>query len=445
MRTDVLIIGGGAAGVMAAVTAKRLYGDKSVTLVRTDPEAVVPCGIPYIFGTLDSARKNIMPDKPMENLGVARVIDEAVELDVEKKVVHLKGSEAIEYDKLMIATGSSPARLPIEGFDLEGVWVVRKSLAYLEKMREAVMAAKKIVIIGGGFIGVEFADDISLIEGKEVHVVEMLPHCLALAFDDEFCEAGEAKMKEAGIHIHTNARVKRIVGENRVSGVEVEGVGTIDADMVIVSVGARSNNELAKNAGIEVNRWGGIVVDRYMRTSAADVFAAGDCAEKRCFFSGKVIPALLASVACAEARIGAGAFYSLCTVNENRGSLTTFTTKVRNLALGGSGLTERRAKQEGFRTVVGVAQNVDKHPGTLPGTSPLKVKLIFSEKGVLLGGQVFGGGSVGELCNAISVAIQNGMTLDRLFSMQIGTHPFFTASPIAYPFVSAAIDAAKKL
>ena len=445
MRCDILVIGGGAAGVMAAVTAKRLYPDKDVALVRPDPEAVVPCGIPYIFGSLDSARKNILPDKPLENLGVARVIDEVTSLDTENKRVQLKKGEPIEYDRVLIGTGSEPARLPIEGIDLEGVWVVRKSLAYLEKLREAVMAASRIVIIGGGFIGVEFADDISLLEGKEVHVVEMLPHCLALAFDDEFCEVAEAKMKEAGIRIHTSARVKRIVGENRARGVEIEGKGVIDADLVLVSVGARSNSGLAKEAGIEVNRWGGIVVDRYMRTSADGVFAAGDCAEKRCFFTGKVIPALLASVACAEARIAAGAFYNISYVNENRGTLMTFGTKVRDLSIGGSGLTERRAKQEGFETVSGVAEQMDKHPGTLPGASRLKVKLVFSKNGVLVGGQVMGGASVGELVNAISVAIQNGVTVDRLFSMQIGTHPFLTASPIAYQFVSAAIDAARKL
>jgi len=445
MRTDILVIGGGAAGVMAAVTAKRLYPDKDTVLIRLDPEAVVPCGIPYIFGTLDSARKNIMPDKSLESLGVARVIDEATSIDTEKKSVQLKKGEPIEYDRLLIGTGSEPARLPIEGIDLEGVWVVRKSLAYLEKLREAVVAAKKIVIIGGGFIGVEFADDISLLEGKEVHIVEMLPHCLALAFDEDFCEAAEAKMKEAGILIHTSAKVKRLVGENRVQGVEVEGEGIIDADLVLVSVGARSSTGIAKEAGIELNRWGGIVVDRYMRTSADGVFAAGDCAEKRCFFTGKVIPALLASVACAEARIAAGAFYGVSHMNENRGTLMSFATKVREVAIGGSGMTESRAKQEGFDVVVGAAQNVDKHPGTLPGTSPLKVKLLFSKKGVLVGGQVIGGATVGELVNAISIAIQNSMTVDRLFSMQIGTHPFFTASPIAYQFVSAAIDAAKKL
>lgn len=444
MRTDILVIGGGAAGVMSAVTAKRLYPEKDVVLVRPEPEAVVPCGIPYIFGTLDSARKNIMPDKPLEALGVGRVIDEVVELDAEKKIAHFKGSEPVEFEKAMIATGSTPARLPIEGIDLEGVWLVRKSLSYLENLREAVLAAKKIVIIGGGFIGVEFADDISLLDGKEVHIVEMLPHCLALAFDDEFCVAGEERMREAGIRIHTNAKVKRIVGENRVRGVEIEGVGVIDADLVVVSVGARANSQLARNANVEVNRWGGIIVDRYMRTNVPDIFAAGDCAEKRCFITGKVLPALLASVACAEARVAAGAFYGLVRMNENRGTLMTFATKVRELGLGGSGFTERRAKQEGIEVVVGSAQSVDKHPGTLPGTSPLKVKLLFSKDGVLIGGQVLGGPTVGELVNAISVAIQNGMTIDRLFSMQIGTHPFYTASPVMYPFVSAAIDAANR-
>lgn len=448
MRSDAVVIGGSAAGLTAAISIKTFYPDREVTVIRREKNVLVPCGIPYIFGSLDSVEKNYMPEKPYEALGINRLIDTVLEIDTESHKVRTEGGEEVEYEKLLITTGSVPMRIPVEGLDMDGVFFVKKDAEHMRLLRERVVASKRIVIIGGGFIGVEFADDIVKMGEKEVHIVELLPHCLALAFDDEFCEAAEAELKEEGVVLHTGARVKRIVdgGNGKVRGVEVEGEGELDADMVIVAVGARPNTELAKNAGIETDSRGFIVVDRLMRTSAEDVFAVGDCAQKRCFFTGKEIPALLASVACMEARVASLGLFDAGRTRPNEGPILAFSTKVGNLALGCAGMVEKRAKNEGIDCVVGTSESVDRHPGSLPGAHKVKTKLIFSRVNrVLLGGEVSGGLGAGEMVNVIACAVQNSLRMEELMTMQQATHPLLTSSPIAYTILAATAAAMKTM
>ena len=446
MKSDVVVIGGSAAGLTAAISVRSFYPDRSVTVIRKGENILVPCGIPYVFGSLDSVDENYLPEKPYAALEVGKVVDAAVEVDVEAHTVKTAGGETVEYGKLLLTTGSKPARIPLEGQDLEGVYYVEKDAEALKRLREKVVASQKIVIVGGGFIGVEFADDIIKMGRKEVHVVEMLPHCLALAFDEEYCEAAEAQLSQQGVQVHTGARVKRIVGEGSVKGVEIEGAGTIDADMVIVAIGARPESELAKNAGIQVDAKGSIVVDGLMRTSAPDVFAAGDCAQKRCFFTGRLIPGLLASIACMEARTAALAMYDPGSSSVNHGAILAFSTKVGDVAFGCAGMVEARAKREGFDCIVGTAESVDRHPGGLPGAHKVTSKLIFSRNSrVILGGEVMGGPGAGEMVNVIAGAIQSKLRMEELVTMQLATHPLLTSSPIAYTLLPAAANALKAL
>jgi NADH oxidase (H2O2-forming) len=158
-KADVLVIGGSAAGPVAGISCRRRYGDKSVILVRKEEQVLVPCGIPYIFGTVGSPEKNLIPDALIQNKGIELVKGEAVELDREKKAVSLSNGGSVSYDKLVLATGSSPIALPIPGREKGNVFAARKDVAYLNNMLHALNNAKNIVIIGGGFIGVEFADE----------------------------------------------------------------------------------------------------------------------------------------------------------------------------------------------------------------------------------------------------------------------------------------------
>lgn len=276
--------------------------------------------------------------------------------------------------------------------------------------------------------------------------MEQFPHLLALAFDDEFATMVEDVLKERGLAIRCGVGVKELVGESQVRGVLLSDGGTLDAEAVILSMGYKPNIDMAQKAGLETTKLGFIRVDEYMRTSDPHIFAVGDCAEKRDFVTRKASRLMLASVASAEARVAGMNLYRLSVVKTFGGTISIFSTAFGNHGFGSAGLIEKDAQKEGFDIVTGTFEGVDKHPGTLAGTHKQKVKLIFArESGILLGADVAGGLSTGELTNVIGFAIQNKATVNTLLTAQIGTHPLLTAPPTAYPIIKAAEAALKKM
>jgi len=445
-NTDVLIIGGGPAGIVCALTARWNYPEKKILLMRDVERGVIPCGIPYMIASLENPEQNAMSYTSLEKQNVELVVDRAVKIDRKNKVVHTESGDDYHYEKLVLALGSNPILPPIPGINKKGVYSIRKDLSYLEDMVKYVKGCKKVLVLGGGFIGVELADELSKVKGPEVIVVEMLPHLLANSFDPEFSELIEEKLLSQGVKILTGIRAEEVMGDERVRKVRLSTGEEIDVDCVILAIGASPNTKLALDAGLELGKGRGIWVDEYMRTIDPDIFAIGDCAGKRNFFTRKDAPVLLASIATAEARIAGANLYKLKVLRESKGTIGIFSTYVGGLALGSAGLTENTAKQEGFDVVSGKAEAVDKHPSTLPGARKVLVKLIFSrESQALLGGQVAGGMPCGELINMIGVAIQKRFTITELETFQMATHPYLTPSPILYPLVLAAQNAARSL
>jgi NADH oxidase (H2O2-forming) len=183
-----------------------------------------------------------------------------------------------------------------------------------------------------------------------------------------------------------------------------------------------------------------------MRTCDPDIFAVGDCVGKRDFYTRRDTAVMLASTATAEARVAGASLYQLKVVRENKGTIAIYSTYVDGLVLGSAGLTETSAKKEGFEIIVGNAEGVDKHPKSMPGANKAKVRLIFSKaSGILMGGQVSGGISAGEVINIIGMAIQQRVSVTELETLQMATHPYLTSAPTVYPVVSAAQDALGKI
>ena len=180
-KTEILIVGGSAAGIAAAISARRYYPEKKITVIRMNEKVMIPCGIPYIFGTLGDIDKNLIPDAVLTKKNIDLLIDEVTSVDKEKKVVTTKGGKAFDYEKMIIATGSLPLEPPIPGCELENAFVVQKEVPYLKKLQGALSSAKDVVIIGGGFIGLEFADECKKRGISNVTIVELLPKCLLLA------------------------------------------------------------------------------------------------------------------------------------------------------------------------------------------------------------------------------------------------------------------------
>jgi NADH oxidase (H2O2-forming) len=445
-KKDVVVIGGSAAGIVAAVTGKSHYPESDFLVIRKDEQVLVPCGIPYIFGSLDSSDKDIIPDAVLNKAGVGLKVCEVVSIDKDKKICRCADGAEIGYDKLVLAVGSTP-KVPsgLEGAGLKNVFTIPKDKAYLDTVVQKIEKCRKIVTIGGGFIGVEVSDELTK-RGKKVTIVEILPCILGTAFDKEICFRAREILGDRGVTVQTGTGIKRILGDTHVEGVELNNGQRLDADGIILSMGYRPNTNVAREAGICCNGAGFIKVDEYMRTATRDVFAVGDCVEKRDFFTRKPSPVMLASTACAEARIAGMNLYRLSTLKAFIGTIAIFSTAIGDTAFGAAGLTEKVAANEGFDIVTGSFEGVDKHPGTLRGTSKQFVKLIAGrECGVILGGAAMGATSTGELINMIGLAIQNRMTVNNILSTQIGTHPLLTSPPTAYPFIKAAESIAKKL
>jgi len=433
--SKVVIIGGSAAGIEAAITAQLHYTLDRLVVIRKEQRALVPCGIPYIMGTLGSVEKD---ELPVSLLGNAELIVGDVEtIDREAKCVITKDGEVFEYDKLIMATGSRPIVPELKGVDLENVFTIRKEMRYLEKLQKALTNARDVVIVGGGFIGAEFADECKKM-CLNVAIVELLSHCLYLNCDKDFCIQIEDRLRETGVEVKTGSRVAAIGGNGKVEYVECDDGARLKADVVILALGVVPNTELAAEAGLKIGENHAVYVDQYMATSDPDIFAIGDCAEKSCFFTGKSTPIRLASVATREGRI-AGANLFRPRRRRNCGTIGVFSTLIGGNATGVAGLTERIARELGFSLLIGEAAAVDRHPCSMPDARELRVKLIFDRNtDKLLGGEASGGVSAGEVVNVIAQAIASEITAADLAISQVGTHPALTASPVVYQIVNAA-------
>jgi len=445
MKYDVVIIGGSAAGLIAAKTAKLSHPDKSVLVIKKEEITLVPCGIPYIFSTLNSIDDDKVGIDPIKKLGVDFLIEEVKKVDVENKKV-MTGKTEVDYDKLVFATGSTPFIPPIEGVDQEGVFNIPKDYEYLKGIMEPVSRAKDVVIIGAGFIGVEMSDELRQ-QGKNVTLVEALDRVLPLAFDEDISELVNEQLVSKGLNIRTGHKVMRLIGENgHVTSVELDNGDLLKADAVILSIGYKPCTELAIEAGLYMGRYNSIWTDEYQRTSIPDVFAAGDCAEHKDFFTRKATRLMLASTATFDARVAGMNLFGIRLIKQNKGNISIFSSAIEGLAMGAAGITEATAKSEGFEIKVGKFTAVDRHPGAIPDKSPQTVKLVFSKsEGVLLGAQVATGKSAGELINVLGLAIQQGMTAVDLVTVQFGTHPLLTAAPTMYPAIVAAESVARDI
>ncbi len=446
MKKDVIIVGGGPSAIITALTARNVVPDKTICLIKSIGDGVIPCAIPYMMNTMPDPKQNILGNAPLEQAGVEVMVDTVTVFDPKTHTVQLASGGSMDYEKLVLATGTDCVLPPIPGVDKDGVHTITKSLSAMTALRERIAGARNVAIIGGGFIGVEFADELSRGSLDSVHLIEIQPKLTAQAFDDEYCDEIEEILKDSGVHVHTGRRVTSIDGGERVESVTLENGETIPAEVVLVGIGARPATELAKNAGLPLDENGSIKVDDYMRTEAEDVFAVGDCAQKRDFFTRRPVPIWLASTATAEARIAGTNLYKIRIVRQIPGTIAAFSTKVGERCFASAGMICRTCERENFRCINSVVSAPDRHPGTLPGASPMKLKLIFADRsGILLGGQISGGPSVGELINVIALAIQKKVTARELDMMQIATHPMLTAAPTVHPLVNAAHQALARM
>ena len=389
----------------------------------------------------------VVPDKMLEGAGIHVVRDEVTTVDTGKKTVQVSDGREFGYDKLFLATGSSPFVPPIEGKDLEGVM----SLRGLEDARaiRAYIAEKKpknIIFIGAGFISMEIA---SLLAAQQpgqftISVVELMDRPLPLMLDKDMADGVKTYLEENGLHILTGEKVEKLVGQDgRITGVELASGKTLDADMVFMNVGVRPNTGLAEAIGLEMGRFG-IKVNQFQETSDPDILAGGDCVEKVNFITGKPTPGQLRGPAVMQGRLAAKrlAGYDIAFP----GVVDAGGCKMFDMTITATGLSEECAAREGFETVCATVDSRSKH-GMIPGMKPWKIKLVFDKNTQkLIGGQIVSHDiAPAREIDAVTAFILGGRTIPELTTFTSACNPDISSEPSAEPITVAAEQALQKL
>ncbi len=450
MKTyDVIVIGGGPSGIVTAATAKKQHQDMKMLMVTQEPRSMVPCGIPYVFHDLGEVDKNVMGPKPFVDLGGELCIDSVTKVDVKSRTITVASGDEFGFEKLVFATGSRPVRPSfLKGYDLkQGVAYVPKSYAGIRALKEQADAVKRIVVLGSGFTAVELAEQLAKDPQKEVHLVYRAQYCLQRSFSEDFAKRIDETLRQTSIHLHAQSQVTEILGkDDRATGIRLEDGSTLAADLVVVAMGYQANTEIAAAAGIDLNKHDQIVVDNYLRTPVAGVYAVGDCAQTCGFITGRTDNIMLASTAAAEARVLGHNLRKIRIKRNFPGTLSVFSTELNGVAFASAGAFEKIVQQDNIDYIIGSFQDIDRHPGTIPDAAPLAIKItVMPDSGQIIGGEVCGGKSVGELINTLALAIQKHVTVYELISFQIGTHPLLTTAPTKPVLIKAAEDALAKI
>lgn len=441
---DVLVIGGGAAGMAAASKAKRTNHELDILVVEASKfVSYAPCGIPYYVEGLVKDHMDLI-HYPAEFFIKKRGINvmtetRVIDIDLEGKTAIIQNAEVskeIEFSKLIIATGAKPIIPPIEGVELEGIHTIH----HIEdgiKLRKTIEKASKIAIVGAGYIGLELTE--ALIERKKkVILLEMLPHVLP-NIDSDMAEIIERKLMERGVDLHLNEKVIAFEGNDRINKV-ITIKNQYDVDLVILSVGVKPNVDLFKNSKLKFGVKNAIKVNKKMETNLKDIYAAGDVAETKHLVTKKPTWIPLAQTANKMGRV-AGANVA----GGNMifpGVVGTAFTKVFDLNIARTGLSEHEAREAGF-DVRSVKIEAKTKANYYPGAKTIYVKLIFdAETRRLLGGQIIGGEDTAGRVNVLATALYTNLTVDDIFYIDLGYAPPF--APVWDPLVIASSVAGRK-
>ena len=435
-----IIVGGVAGGATAAARIRRLTEDAEIVLFEKGEHiSYANCGLPYYIGGVIEDRDRLFVQTPEAfgkrfNIDV-RILSEVTAIDAEAKQVTVHtadGKEYVEsYDKLLLSPGASPVVPPLEGIDSKGIFTLR-NVSDTDRIK-AYMAEHKVkraVIVGGGFIGLEMAENLKH-AGAQVAVVEMANQVMAPI---DFSMA-------ALVHEHLQQQDVRLCLEQAVEGFSREGHEltvhfksgvSLKADMVLLSIGVRAETRLAQTAGLKIGEMRGICVDEYLQTSHEHIYAVGDAIEFPHPITGKPWLNFLAGPANRQARIVADNMV-LGNRLKYEGSVGTSIAKVFDITVASTGLPAKRLKQMEIPYLSATIHS-GSHAGYYPGSRQMDIKITFSPSdGRLYGAQIVGYEGVDTRINQYALAIKTGATVDDLTRLEHAYAPPFSSAkdPVA--------------
>lgn len=429
----VIIIGGVAAGMSAAAKLKRIKPDYQVVVYeKTDIVSFGACGLPYfVGGFFDDSNMMIARDKSkfIESGIDLKTFKEVIDVNIDNKKLTIKDSISGEifedtYDKLMIATGASSI-MPSLDKSYNNLTTL-KDMSDGIKLKELMSKDenRNIVIIGSGFIGIETIEAAKKL-GKNIHLIGRSDRILSKVFDKEITDLLEEELIKNNIHLHLNETVQKYIGEDKIEKV-ITNKNEISADLVIIAIGVKPNTSFLKNTNIQMLPNGAIIVDECGRTSAKDVYAAGDCATIKNIITNEDIYAPLATGA---NKLGRIVGENLAGINSTfPGSLASSCIKVLNMEAGATGLTEEKAKSLNINYKTAFISNFNQ-THYYPGREKVYVKLVYhADTKVLLGGQVAGYKDAVQRANVLAAAITAKMTTEQLGMLDLCYAPPFATT-----------------
>jgi NADPH-dependent 2,4-dienoyl-CoA reductase/sulfur reductase-like enzyme/rhodanese-related sulfurtransferase len=435
MTTKLLIIGGVAGGATAAARARRLDEHAEIILFeRGEHISFANCGLPYYIGEVIKDREDLFvttPEAFRDRYDIdIRIFSEVVAIDTKNKHVETKNLKTGEryretYDKIILSPGAEPVKPPFRGVDLDGIFNLR-TVPDSDRIKAHVDNEKpqSAVIVGGGFIGLEMAENLVL-RGVNTIIVEMLDQVMA-PLDFEMAAMVHAHLKEKGVACELGQSVQSFSKKGNRIIVSTDKGHEIACDLVIVSIGIKPENRLARGAGLQIGERGGIKVDATMRTSDPDIYAVGDAVEIKDFVTGLPTMTALAGPANKQGRIAAD--NALGRRSIFRGTTGTTVVQVFDLTVASTGATEKVLKQHNIPHLVSHTHS-GSHASYYPGATTMAIKLIFSpSSGKILGGQIVGMEGVDKRIDVLATAIRGAMTVYDLEELELAYAPPYSSA-----------------
>ncbi|KIW35700.1 uncharacterized protein PV07_02384 [Cladophialophora immunda] len=441
---NIVIVGGVAGGMSCATRLRRLDEKANITVLEKGKYiSYANCGIPYALGNVitDKTKLHVQTSEKIAswfNIDVRTEV-ELVAIDRTNKVIHVKSVgancgkmhcdiENISYDKLVLALGTDPFIPPIKGVDSEHVFTLQ-TIPDLENIQSYIAAHKcqNATVIGGGFIGLEAAENLRLL-GLNVTIMEYLPHIFP-PVDRDMAHPLQKELERHGVRLILNARITEITatGSDKPSQILLTGADPVTADLIIMSVGARPRTAIVEQAGIQTGK-SGVIVNGAMQTSDPDIYAVGDMIETPHLVSGLPTRIALAGPANRQGRLAAD---HICGMNVNyRGNVGTAVCKIFDLTVGIVGLSvdALRSIGQGDKTRH-LTIHPSQHAGYYPGAEPMVLKVAFeADSGRLLGAQIIGKEGIDKRTDVLAMAIRAGMSIEDLEHVELGYAPPYGAA-----------------
>lgn len=435
-----LIVGGVAGGATAAARIRRLTENAEIILFEKGKYiSYANCGLPYYIGGVIEERDRLFVQTPEAfgkrfNINV-RVENEVLSIDRTNKSVKVRTADGHEYtesyDKLLLSPGASPVVPPLKGIESEGIFTLR-NVNDTDRIKNYINThnVKRAVIVGGGFIGLEMAENLKH-AGAEVAVVEMASQVMA-PIDYSMAALVHEQLQQQGIKLYLEQAVEAFSREKEELTVHLKSGITINADMVLLSIGVKAQTSLAQNAGLKIGEMRGIWVNEYLQTSDESIYAVGDAIEYPHPITDKPWLNFLAGPANRQARIVADNMV-LDNTTRYEGSIGTSIAKVFDMTVASTGLPAKRLKQMDIPYLSATIHN-GSHASYYPGSLQMSIEITFSPTdGQLYGAQIVGYDGVDTRINQLALAIKQGATVEQLTRLEHAYAPPFSSAkdPVA--------------